>query len=166
MMEKARSFDKYCRMLWGSNRALPQIVHGADGDRQFERWDPFVREVDKQFIKSPHCETSYIFAMLVSTICHGAVTTSSHERKYLAAILMRDFLNSALKDAHDLCGLPVGDAMLLPLNGCVILEAKDFLTTLEEGDNLISWWNAVLARDIILPIDGFLSNPVPRLKSA
>ena len=167
--EKTKGIEQHYRMLWGSQRPIPTIVHGQDGERQFEKWDQYVLEIDKPYLRTPHCDTMYLIAMLTSTICHQAYTTfqttASRERKYVAACLLRDLVNSALTlGDHNLCGLPVGPTYILPLEGCKVYEAKEFLVTTHEGVNLVSWWNAILARDIVLPGDtSLLTNPVARL---
>ena len=166
--EKSKGIEQHYRMLWGSQMPIPTIVHGQDGERQFEKWDQYVLEIDKPYLRTPHCDTTYLIALLTSTICHQAYatfqTSASRERKYVAACLLRDLVNSALTMGdHNLCGLPVG-TYILPLEGCKVYEAKEFLVTQPEGVNLVSWWNAILARDIVLPGDtSFLTNPVARL---
>lgn len=147
-------------MLFGSARVIPGIVHRSDGERQFDRWDQYVREEDKPFIRTPHCETTLLLAFLISLVYSTGSTVASHERRYRAAALLRDFVNSALLlGVHEMCGLPVGSGTILPLQGCKLSQTKEFLATFEEGVHLMHWWNSVLAEDILLPA-GVVSNPV------
>lgn len=141
---------------------MPRIVHSADGERQKEAWDDYVCNGDKPHLRVPHAETTFLLALLVSTICHRAANVASTERKYRAAALLRDFLNSALMGhAHGLGGLPVSSNIILPLSDqCRLTQAKEFLLTLPEGQQMLNWWNAVVARDVEVPFQ-FLVNPVP-----
>lgn len=148
------------RMLFGSARLVPGIVHRSDGERQFDRWDHYVREEDKPFLRTPHCETTLLLAFLVAIVHTASSTVTGHERRYKAAALLRDFINSALSlGTNEMCGLPVGSQTILPLQGCKISQTREFLATFQEGIQLMHWWHAVVAEDIVLPA-AILSNPV------
>ncbi len=148
-------------MLFGSDKVMPGIVHSAEGERQKETWDDYVCDSDKPNLRVPHADTTFVLALLVSTVCHRSTNFASNERKYRAAALLRDFLNSALMGhAHGLGGLPVSSDIILPLGDEYRLtQAREFLLTLPEGQQLLNWWNALVARDVEIPFE-VLVNPV------
>lgn len=163
--EKNKNWTQCYRQLWGSRRAVPTIVRNRDGDRQFEQWDSYIEDVDKNHIRTSHCETSLLLAILVSTVCHQAQNSESRIRKYRAAAILRDLVNSALgSEQNSLQILPFGEAVGLPLAGCHVAQAREFMLSLDNpGLQILHWWNAVLAADIVLPAD-LLTNPATCFK--
>ena len=157
MASKLSSFEETFKYLYGMRVPVPTLVHGPDLNRQDARWDAYVTETDKNFLKSTHATLQYILAWLVSLMCatgKGTCVDSSRERKYLATAMLRDLIDQAVqcpRVSGRMAGLPFQD-VVLPLS-CEgkLTQVKQAVLRLDAGSEFINWWNAVLAEDIILP---------------
>lgn len=157
MASKLSSFEGTFKYLYGMRVPIPNLVHGPDLNRQDARWDAYVRETDKNFLKTTHATLQYVLAWLVSLICatgKGSAVDSSRERKYTATAILRDLIDQAVqcpRVSGRMAGLPFQD-VVLPISQGKVTEVKQALQRLDAGNEFINWWNAVLAEDIVLPI--------------
>ena len=165
MASKLSSFEETFKYLYGTRVPVPTLVHGPDVNRQDARWDAYVSETDKNFLRTTHATLQYVLAWLVSLICatgRGAAVDSSRERKYLATAILRDLIDQAVqcpRVSGRMAGLPFLD-VVLPISGeGKLTQVKQAVERLEAGAEYINWWNAVLAKDIILPCT-LISNSV------
>ena len=155
MASKLSSFEDTFKHLYGLRVSIPTLVHGPDSNRQDARWDAYVSESDKSFLKTTHGTLQYLLALLVCTICNtGSSVTSTRERKYLATTLLRDLIDQAVqcpRVSGRMVGIPFHDVLLPVSAEGKVTQVKDALQRLEAGSDFINWWNAVLAEDIVPP---------------
>lgn len=158
MASKLSSFEGTFKYLYGTRAPIPDLVHGPDINRQNARWDAYVGETDKNFLKTTHATLQYVLAWLVSLICatgKGSAVDSARERKYLATAILRDFIDQAMQCPRVLgrmAGLPFQDVVLPISSEGKLSEVKHALQRIDAGTEFINWWNAVVAEDIVLPV--------------
>jgi len=158
---KTASFAEVFHAIYGHHTPEPTVVQGSDGKRQAEKWDAYVAEGDKAFLKTPHGTAQFVLTFLVaSTMLHSSCS-STYERRYLTATILRDLVDQSLQtDVGRVCALPFGRVALPIVNGKV-QQAKIALQSLTAGPSVIDWWNSVLASDLSLPsTTPVLNNPV------
>ena len=163
METKSASFEEVFHAVYGRHTAIPTICHGEDGKRQTAKWDSYVKEADKPYLKNAHGTIRLVIALLASTIMTSSACTSTHERRYLTATVLRDLINYIIQlDIGNWCALPLHDCAL-PISHGRVEQAKDALTQTVPGTQVVDWWNSVLAKDITLPISvPLITSPVFR----
>ena len=165
MASKTASFEEMFKHLYGTQVPIPTLVHRGDTNRQDARWDSYVRETDKNFLKTTHATLQFVLAVLVSLICatgKGASVDSSRKRKYLATAILRDLIDQAVqcpRVSGRMDGLPFGHVVLPISSEGKLSQVKVAVQQLDAGGEFINWWNAVVAEDIILPCK-LISNSV------
>ena len=117
---KTASFAEVFHAIYGHHTPEPTVVQGSDGKRQAEKWDAYVAEGDKAFLKTPHGTAQFVLTFLVaSTMLHSSCS-STYERRYLTATILRDLVDQSLQtDVGRVCALPSGRVALPIVNGKV-----------------------------------------------
>lgn len=153
------------KSLFGPHVSVAHVVWGDDGERQRAKYDQYVVESDKPYIKIPHatlgCVLAFITTHLRATVS-GRSNTASRTRKYTAACVLRDFVNKVVNSEagrQRMIAFPLGNIVLPFSETRRLLQTRDFLDQIEGGSDVIDFWYAVLAQDPSIPVDVF-SNPV------
>ena len=161
METKSASFQEVFFAVYGRHTAIPAVCHGEDGKRQSAKWDSYVKEADKPFLKNAHGTIPFLITLLASTIMASSACSSTHERRYFAATVLRDLINYIIQsDVDNWCALPLQNCAL-PISHGRVEQAKTALLLTVPGAQVVDWWNSVLAKDITLPIPGpLITSPV------
>ena len=146
------------------NLPLPQVVQGTDGRRMQPSIDPFYSSAeDVENMRTPHIETRHLLALLVAIIRSPGQRAESFARKFRAALLLKDWINSGsrLRNLPGLAALVVGGQALPLEHGRMVLTNSVF-THCHGWAALKQWWEDVMRGSITLPLEtpGYLENHV------
>ena len=134
---------------------LPSVVQGTDARRMKPVVDPhYASEEDTQQMKSPHMETRHLLSLLLAIVRSPGQREESRARKFRAALLVKDFLNSAAR-ARNVAGVAavlVGGCAL-PLQYGRLALANSPFQNCHGWVALTEWWQHVLDGSEILPSD-------------
>ena len=158
LASRTKSLNGIFRELFG-DAVMPKIVHDRDGARQELRMDGYCSEDDMSFMKGAHCEMRLLLALLLCVVTSNSNaerSTESVDRRFIAAALLRDLLNSMLQelagvqpDDASLCmpGIVLGRECLAVTNKCHLtdVEASRELSGLPCWARFRKWWNDCLS---------------------
>lgn len=153
LASKEVSFSETFHTLFGDHLPVPKINHSADGKRQAECWDDYVIDSDKAFLKNAHGTHHFVLSFLVSDMTRESTCVATQERKYESALVFRDLVNMVMdRNKGRAIGLPF-QGSVLPISHGKLLQTKDALRGISPtaGQQVLDWWNAVVAEDITIP---------------
>ena len=166
MASKEKSFQDTFYTFFGTRTPLPSVNHGPDGQRQGAKWDVYVGENDKQYLKTAHVTLPFLLSFMVSSVLFEETTTSVSsivERKYKAVLAVRDLVDRVIAKRPDITiALPL-DNCALPIVHGKMSQAKQALLDIcaNTGRAVCDWWKDVIAQRVILPVaEPLLQNPV------
>ena len=145
---------------------LPRMVQGTDGKRMQPSLDEhYATTADTEQMRTPHMETRHLLSLLLAIVRNPGQRPESRVRKHRAAVLLKDFLNSAARGRNlpGVAALVVGGCALPLQHGRLAVSGSPF-EACEQWGSLKQWWDAVLVRAIPLPLEtqDFLENHAVR----
>ena len=132
---------------------LPQVVQGSDGRRMKPNLDPhYTSEADIQQMQTPHMESRHLLSLLVAIARNPGQRAESRDRKFRAALLLKDLLNSATRGQNlpGVAAVIVGGCALALQHGRVALGDSPF-ESCAQWARVIDWWQEMLSAGTRLP---------------
>ena len=143
------------------NLPLPQPIQGDDGRRAKARVDVrYVTPAEVESMRSLHAETRHLLCIIMAVVRGPGQREESRMRKYRAAVLLKDFLNSAtrLRSIPEVAAVVLEGEALMLQHGRVEVRESVF-TRAPTWPAFSTWWSRVLRGQEVLPFQLF-ENPV------
>ena len=154
MASKEKSFQDTFYTFFGTRTPLPSVNHGPDGQRQGAKWDVYVGENDKQYLKTAHVTLPFLLSFMVSSVLlkrlQHLFLQSLRESIRLCLLCVTSLIESLQKGRTSQLHY-LWTTVLFPIVHGKMSQAKQALLGIcaNTGRAVCDWWKDVIAQRVI-----------------